>query len=435
MSKRVLTPDSKRASSALSPSARTAQSLLTAIDDLAPDITKRAAEIEASRRIPADIIEALRSTGIYRIFVPRSYGGLELDLPAGLEILVELAKIDGSVGWTAMTSSCGSLFAPYLPQQTFETIYRNGPDVIFAGATQPAGTAEETGAGAWQVSGRWPFASGCQHADWIAGFCVTIAQANNPLSEGAPPAPLVAAATSAIASAVTFPASPSARQPHIQAVFLPVREWQVEDTWYAAGLKGTGSHHVVLNNKTVSAANFADLAGGVPFVPGPLYVALPQFLALLHAASALGMAEGIVGNLIDLAATGRRQVQAPMPMRDSEVFQFELGRMAADLRAARAFFQAQSASHWQHAVNGTLKGEALLAESTQAAIWTTATSMRVADACFALAGASAVYESSPLQRRLRDLHVAGQHARLQQRHYVSAGGQLLAQRSQIAAAP
>src|SRR4029077_20661019 len=98
-----------------------------------------------------------------------SHGGLELDLPAGLEILVELAKIDGSVGWNAMTSSNGSLFAPYLPQQTYETIYRDGPDVIFAGATPPAGTAEEVGRDVWQVSGRWPFVSGSRYADWIAG--------------------------------------------------------------------------------------------------------------------------------------------------------------------------------------------------------------------------------------------------------------------------
>src|SRR5262245_8186905 len=191
MSSRVLSSASMSPCSGMSPSPQTVQSLLTAIHDLAPSITERAAEIEASRRIPAGIIEALKSAGVFRMFVPRSYGGLELDLPAGLEVLGELAKIDGSVGWTAMTSSCGSLFAPYLPQQTYESIYRNGPDVMLAGATQPAGTAEETGAGAWQVSGRWPFASGCQHADWLAGFCVTIAKDRNTLSEGPPAAPLV----------------------------------------------------------------------------------------------------------------------------------------------------------------------------------------------------------------------------------------------------
>jgi len=408
MSKQFLSPETKHASSGVSPSSLTAKSLLRAIQELRPAITARASEIETSRRIPADIVEALKRAGVFRMFVPRSYGGLELDLPGGLEILVELAKIDSSVGWNAMTSSNGSLFAPFLPRQTYETIYQNGPDVIFAGATQPAGTVEEADAGGRLVSGCWPFASGCQYVDWIAGFCVSTSNGKPLLSETG--------------------------RPQIQAAWLPAHEWQIEDTWHAAGLRGTGSHHVVLKNKLVPVSNFSDLERGAPFLSGPLYAALPQFLPLLHAAIALGMAEAVVGNLIDLASTGRQQVQSPVPMRDSEIFQFELGRVVADLRAAHALFQAQSASHWHHAVAGTLKGEALLAESSQAAVWTTTTCVGVADACFALAGGSAVYENSPLQRRLRDLHVAGQHARLQQRHYVSAGQQLLARRGEVPAA-
>src|SRR5215470_16928322 len=407
MSNRFLPSKTEHASSGLSPSSLTAKSLLRAIQEFGPAITMRALEIETSRRIPADIVDVLKRAGIFRMFVPRSYGGLELDLPEGLEILVELSKIDGSVGWNAMTSSSGSLFAPYLPQQTYETIYRNGPDVIFAGATQPAGTVEEAGAGGRLVSGRWPFASGCQYADWIAGFCVLTSDGKPLLNE--------------------------AGRPQIQAAWLPAREWQIEDTWHVAGLRGTGSHHVVLKDKLVPVSNFSDLERGAPFLSGPLYAALPQFLSLLHAASALGMAEAVVSNLIELASTGRRQVRSPVPMRDSEIFKFELGRVVADLRAARALFEAQSASHWHHAVAGTLKGEALLAQGSQAAAWTTTTCVRVADACFALAGGSAVYENSPLQRRLRDLHVAGQHARLQQRHYVSAGQQLLA-RGEVPAA-
>src|SRR5215470_157490 len=408
MSKLFLSPKPKDGSSGISPLSLTAKFLLRTIQELGPAITARALEIETSRRIPADIVEVLKQAGIFRIFVPRSYGGLELDLPEGLEILVGLAKIDGSVGWNAMTSSCGSLFAPFLPQQTYETIYQNGPDVIFAGVTQPAGIAEESRAGGRLVSGCWPFVSGCQYADWIAGFCVLISDGKPLLSE--------------------------AGRPQIQAAWLPAREWQIEDTWHVAGLRGTGSHHVVLKDKLVPVANFSDLERGAPFLSGPLYPALPQFLSLLHAASALGMAEAVVSNLIELASTGRRQVQSPVPMRDSEIFKFELGRVVADLRAARALFEAQSASHWHHAVAGTLKGEALLAQGSQAAAWTTTTCVRVADACFALAGGSAVYENSPLQRRLRDLHVTGQHARLQPRHYVSAGQQLLAGRGEVPAA-
>jgi alkylation response protein AidB-like acyl-CoA dehydrogenase len=408
MSKRLLSPKAEHASSGMSPSSLTANPLLRDIDELRPAITARALEIETSRRIPADIVEMLKQAGIFRMFVPRRYGGLELDLPAGLEILVELARIDSSVGWNAMTSSNGSLFSPFLPQQTYEHIYQNSPDVIFAGATQPVGVAEEAGTGERVVSGRWPFASGCQYVDWIAGFCVSFSNGKPVLSETG--------------------------RPQIQAAWLPARQWQIEDTWHAAGLRGTGSHRVALKNKLVPVSNFSDLERGAPFLSGPLYAALPQFLPLLHAATALGMAEAAVGNLIDLASTGRRQVQSPVPMRDSEIFQFELGRVVADLRAARALFQAQSASHWHHAVAGTCSGAALLAESSQAAVWTTTTCMRVADVCFTLAGGSAVYENSPLQRRLRDLHVAGQHARLQQRHYVSAGEQLLTRRGETPAA-
>src|SRR5499427_10085742 len=173
MSKRFLSPKPKHASSGISPLSVTAKFLLRAIQELRSVIAERALEIETSRRIPADIVEMLKRAGIFRMFVPRSYGGLELDLPEGLEILVELAKIDSSVGWNAMTSSNGSLFAPFLPRQTYETIYQNGPDVIFGGASQPVGTAEEARAGGRLVSGRWPFSSGCQYADWITGLCVS----------------------------------------------------------------------------------------------------------------------------------------------------------------------------------------------------------------------------------------------------------------------
>jgi alkylation response protein AidB-like acyl-CoA dehydrogenase len=206
---------------------------------------------------------------------------------------------------------------------------------------------------------------------------------------------------------------------------LPARHWQIEDTWYAAGLKGTGSHHIALNDMLVPAANFLDLASGVPCLPGPLYQALQHFAPLMLSAFALGVAEGALDELVELANTGRRQQRAAAPMRESEMFQGELGRVEAELRAARGFLQVQAASHWGHAVAGTLKGETLLTHGTQAGTWIAKTCARAADACFALGGSSALYESSPLQRRLRDLHVAAQHAIVQQRHYAGSGKLLL----------
>jgi alkylation response protein AidB-like acyl-CoA dehydrogenase len=377
-----------------------AKRLLIDIRDLTPAIAARTAEIEAERRIPDDMVNVLKTIGAFRLFVPRSHGGLELDLPSGLAIVAALARIDGSVGWTAMIGNGGHLFTALLPRPAYNQLYRSGPDVMVAGVSQPAGTAEATDGG-WRVDGRWPFASGCLHADWMAGFCV--------MTEGGK----------------RLAGPDGAKGPLIRGFFMPARDWRIEDTWYAGGLKGTGSHHIVMKDKLVPAANFFDPENGARGLPGPLYQTVREFLPLFHGAFSVGMARGALDELVELAGTGRQQLRAAVPMRDSELFQTELGRVAADVRAAEAFQQIQAERQWCRALAGTLKDDASLDDATQAGIWIATTCVRAIDACFALAGGSAVYETSPLQRRLRDMHVAAQHAVVHQRHYVGAGKLLL----------
>jgi alkylation response protein AidB-like acyl-CoA dehydrogenase len=144
--------------------------MLASIRELAPAITARAAEIEANREVPGDLLDALRSIGVFRIFVPQSHGGLEFTLPEALEIVRALARIDGSIGWISMIGSGGALIAPLLPKESYEEFYKDGPDVIIAGSAVPLGTAEQV-VGGWLVNGRWPFASGCAS---YAGNWVTV---------------------------------------------------------------------------------------------------------------------------------------------------------------------------------------------------------------------------------------------------------------------
>jgi alkylation response protein AidB-like acyl-CoA dehydrogenase len=398
--RRVRRPAAGLAGSKPMPRSGAIEALLAGIRELAPVIAARADEIEEARRIPLDLVETLRSIGVFRMFVALSHGGLELDLPTGLGVIASLARIDGSTGWCAMIGSGGTTFVPSLPRETFERIYLNGPDVILAGAIAPVGTAEATASG-FRVNGRWPFASGCQHADWMAGFCV--------MTEGGKPVP------------------GEGGRPLVRGVVLPARDWQIVDTWHVMGLRGTGSHDIMLKDALVTEANFIDFERGVPCLPGPLYQAVPHLLPLLHSAFSVGVAEGALDDLLELADSGRQQQRAAVPMRESEIFQFELGQIAADVRAARACLEAQAASHWRHALARTLKDEALLVEGAQTGAWISATCVRATDACFTLAGGSAVYEGSPLQRRMRDLHAAAQHATIHRRHYVAAGKSALAQ--------
>jgi alkylation response protein AidB-like acyl-CoA dehydrogenase len=388
-----------------------AKRLFSDIRELAPQLRARAAEFEAARRIPPDVIVTLKAIGIFRMLVPRSHGGLELDLPDAVRIIAAIARINGSLGWTAMIGSGAPLFAPLLQRGAYDDIYRKGPDVILTGSTQPVGTAEAI-AGGWRVSGRWPFASGCQHADFLIGICM-IARDGKPSSQ----------VESGIG--VSHQAADEAGPPETLGFILPAQEWQIEDSWHASGLRGTGSHHVAISDAIVPATHIFSLSEITPCVPGPLYGSLHHFLPLLHSAVAVGIAEAALDDIVAHANTGRQQTRAAAPMRESETFQGELGRVAADVRAARAFFESETTRYWRHALAGTLNTPALKAQSTQGAIWLAAICTRAADACFALGGGAAVYDGSPLQRHLRDLQVASQHAAVHKRHYVDAGKMLL----------
>ena len=351
--------------------------LLENVRSLAPTMAARAGEAETAAAIPADILRMLKSAGIFRMTAPKTYGGMELEYPMVARVLKAIAKIDGSIGWVCALANGGALFLPLLAREIYQKIYCNGPDLFCAGSSQPGGTAEQEADG-WRVNGRWPFASGCRDADWIAGVCL-LTRHGKPLqgsADGVPAARLVC---------------------------LPAHCWQIEDTWRASGLRATGSHHIVLRDVFVSSENLVDLASTRPCERGPLYGAPGHFVALAHGPVTLGLAED----------PGFRN----LPIRTWPC--------TAEFRAAEALSDAQAANYWRHALAGTLNTEALLVEGIQAAIWVTEACVRVVQRCFALAGGSAVYESSPLQRRLRDIEVAAQHAAVQQRHYAKAGKLLL----------
>ena len=214
--------------------------------------------------------------------------------------------------------------------------------------------------------------------------------------------------------------------PLMRGFIMPAAEWQIEDTWHVAGLKATGSHHIAFKDKIVPTENFFDLMKGASCLQGPLHQTVREVMPIVHSAFSVGVARGALDELLALAGTGRQQLHTAVAMRDLETFQGELGRVEAELRAAQALLRVQAASHWRHALAGTLRDEARFVEATQAGIWIAGACTRVVDACFELAGASAIYETSPLQRRMRDMRVGAQHAIVHPRHYPNVGKQLLA---------
>jgi alkylation response protein AidB-like acyl-CoA dehydrogenase len=381
----------------------TLDQVLSRITALAPMVARHARDLEQGRRLPAELVSALKSARIYGMLVPRRYGGLELDAPSAFRAVSALAKLDGSVGWNAMIGHVGSLMPFFVSPTLCEQIFQDGEDHVIAGSGQPVGKAERV-PGGWRVTGAWPFVSGCQNAEWIAGTCVMM-EGGSPIDASEGPSPMT------------------------RTCLMPAEHWEIRDTWHTFGLKGTGSHHVALTDVFVPDSNFLEFPFGTSFAPDPVFGKFAEIVVLSHGAHAVGVAEGAILDLIELAGTGVKQMFMTTPLAETERFKEGLARLDADLMAARALLEAQIARVWHNPERSAAKDIARVAEQLQAAVWITSACVRVAEGCFELAGSRAVYESSSLQRRVRDLLVAAQHVAVHPRHYAAAGAAVLARLS------
>src|SRR5690349_20703009 len=142
--------------------------VLSAPEGLAPTIANNLEEMERERRLPAALARAMAETGMFRLAVPRRYGGDEADAASVVRIIEELSAIDASVGWCAMISILYGVFAGCLAPEAAREIYGSDPNVITAGTFRPSGEAVATDGG-YRVTGRWQFASRCQNASWMVG--------------------------------------------------------------------------------------------------------------------------------------------------------------------------------------------------------------------------------------------------------------------------
>jgi alkylation response protein AidB-like acyl-CoA dehydrogenase len=365
------------------------EQVIGAILELLPAIQARAPEIEKARRIPVDLVSDLTRAGIFRLLCPRSLGGVEGEFPASVRLLADLARADGSVGWSLMIGCESPQLLALLPSETFAEMYAQGPDVIVGGAFAPKGTARPV-EGGYQASGRWGFASGCEHADWLFGNCVVEAEG----------------ATS------------------LRCMVLRRQDWTIHDTWDTSGLRRTGSHDIEINDVFVPESHTFDLFGGTPCLTGPLFAAPLLQFALDIAAVALGIAEGALQELTEFAQAGKRRLYARSTMADGELFQYRLGHAEATAQAARAMLMWRVEDYWSKAHAGTLTPD-YQAGVMQTEAWVVEASAKVVDACYTAGGGSAIYAGSHLQRRLRDIHTLTQHASAQEGVFANAGARRL----------
>lgn len=370
---------------------------------LTPAIRALAPDIERAREVPDHLIAQLSELGVFRLAVPRSAGGLEADPATMLAAFEELGRADGSVGWCAMIGAATGVTVGRLDDATAARLLAE-PRFMIAGVAAPTGRATVV-PGGYRVTGRWSFASGSRQASHLVGGCVVV--------DGDGPV-----------------AGPGG-VPQVRHVIFPADAVTVHDTWSVSGLCGTGSHDIEATDVPVAGTDTFSL-----FEParqaGPLY-AFPVLglLAFGIGAVALGIARAAGEEFARLAA----QKRSPMtgePLAAKPSAQAAAAR-AESLRAAGlAYLAAEMDGCWRLVSAGEGVPPERRASLRLAVAHAAGNAAQAVDLLYHAAGGTSVYAASPLQRCFRDVHVATQHAMVNDDVRESVGAVLLGQQSATA---
>ncbi len=358
-----------------------AAATLQAAQGLVPWVAQMAAEVEAAGGLGPELRAALGAAGCLRMAVPERFGGGDLALSETLAVLRTLATADGAVAWAVGQIALSQVMLAFLPAPSCEQIFGEHPDVLAAGAAAPKGRAAPDQEG-WRITGRWPLVSGCLHARWIFLQCVVVADRQLRIEPDGLPA--------------------------MRMAVLPAHAVEIVRTWDAVGLRGTGSHDVCADHVPCPAPYTAVLAEGVAADARILRVPPTAQGGTYVAATLCGLAEAALADARAVAAGGKRAAFAPRRLADSPLFQATLGEAAVDARAAWSLLQGEVGRAERLADAGPL-GPAERARLRAAAVRSAALAAGVVDTAFRLAGSSALYDRSPLQRRLRDTRAALAH--------------------------
>ncbi|MFI0473256.1 acyl-CoA dehydrogenase family protein [Halomonas sp. HMF6819] len=352
-------------------------------DALLGDIRARREEIEALRHLPSDIIDQFKAIGVYRAMVPARFGGDEKSPAEFLRMVEAISTADGSAGWVASFGMSPAYLAA-LPESTLEEVWRESPDVVFAGGIFPPQPAERTERG-FKVSGRWKFASGCMGAS-LCGVGIL------PEEQGALP----------------------------RMAVMPRSQVQIDPTWNMIGMVGTGSHDLVVENVEVPE-EWTFVRGGKPTIDGPFfrYPSL-SFAAQVLSVTTLGMAREAL-DIVRNSVKGRKSITGAPNLGEREYAQIAIAKAEARVQSARHFFYKSTDDAWQAIEQGGVPDRD---QVNLLRLSTTHLTHECADAIqslYRISGMSGADNAHPLSRILRDSQLCTQHAFMGEVTWKNAG--------------
>lgn len=355
-------------------------------DSLLAEIRERRQEFEDQKYISQDIIERFKQVGVYRALVPERFGGDAKSPLEFLQMVEAIAAADGSAGWVA-SFGMYPIYLASLPVATIEKVWKETPDVVFAGGIFPPQPAKRVDGG-FQVKGRWQFGSGCMGAT-VCGVGI--------LPDDGESLPRMAV--------------------------MPREKVKIEHTWDVIGMVGTGSHDLVVDNVVVPE-EWTFTRGGKPNLEDPFF-SYPSlaFAAQVLSVTTLGMAREAI-DVVRSMAGGRKSVTGAPNLGEREYVQIEIAKAEAKVQSSRAFFYGATDAAWQTILAGEKPSPDQISMIRLAASNLTHECAEAIRICYQVSGMTSAYNDHPLSRILRDANMATQHAFMGAITYKNAGAMM-----------
>jgi alkylation response protein AidB-like acyl-CoA dehydrogenase len=366
---------------------------------LIPLLQSAAARIDAARELPDDILYGMHEAGMFRLLIPRAYGGFELKPSEYVRCVEAIAIGDASAAWCMNQGSGCSMTAAYLAPEVSREIWGGKPDVLAWGQGPTAKAVRADGG--WRCTGTWSFASGSRHATWLGAMC-----------------PCFQADGSRVLHADG--------RPWDRTMLFRRELARIDDVWQVLGLRGTGSDSYSIEDLFVDDAHSVTRESPADRKEaGMLYrFQAMQLYASGFACMGLGTAQAALDAFIAVAK-GKSQAWSSDRLRDNHAVQRIIGYADAALKAARSGLLNVLDEQWDAVGrSGDLTVDGRIAVR-QAATFAIHTARDTVHQVYHEAGSTAIFDNQPFERRLRDINSVSQQLQGRQTHFETVGLYLL----------
>jgi alkylation response protein AidB-like acyl-CoA dehydrogenase len=374
--------------------------VISRAEAIRPAVAAASNEIENTRRLPPALLDKLHEARLFRLLLPRSSDGIETDPVTFFHVIETIAKADASTAWCLSQAGGCAMSAAYLDLPVAHAIFGCDPRAVLAWGPGPKVKAIEC-EGGYRVTGVWAFASGGRHATWLGAHC-PIYQA-----DGSP--------------------KRDANGEQLERTML-VRTGDVQwtDIWNTVGLRGTASDQFALDDFFVRSDHSITRDFDKECrESGPLYrMGAGTCYQVGFAGVACGIARSAQDGFVDVA---RNKVArgTKTTLRDNAVVQSNLAQAEVNLRAARAYLLQSMADIWGELSAGATITVAQRITMRLAATHAIHKAREAVDFAYNAAGATAIFEDHPLERRFRDIHTVTQQLQGQLRHFETVGAWMM----------